>query len=71
MREERRWSLIPRSRAQCLVWGVVGVLLLARTIWTMTDGTGYGVLDIVAAVLAGVVIICSVLGLVVPRLRER
>ena len=72
MPAERRWSLIPRSRAQCVIWAVIGALLLGRTIWVMvTDSGSGGILNVVSAVLAVVVVVTSLLGLIVPRLRER
>lgn len=71
MSDERRWSVIPRSRPLCLLWIVVGALVLTRTIWRMSDSASPGILEIVAAVLAGLLVLTSLIGLFVPRLRER
>ena len=70
MSEGRRWSWIPQSRAQCLMWLALGVLLLIRPIWKLAADGQFGVFDGIAVVAAALVVVLSVVGLVSPRLRR-
>jgi hypothetical protein len=72
MRDGRRWSFIPGTRASCLLSLLAGVLLLGQAIWMLSTHEGAAPpLQIVVAVLAAVLIVLAVTGLVSPRLRGR
>ena len=71
MQAGRRWSFIPQTKALCVIWIVVGALLLSRPIWKLADTGTVGVFDVIAAIAAAALIVCSVVGLVSPRLRGR
>ena len=70
MSEQRRWSMIPQSRALCLLWLLVGAALVTRVVIKLVSADGnIGAFDIISIVCAGIVVVCSAIGLASPRLR--
>lgn len=72
MSQRTRFRFIPATRNNCLLFLLVGVLLLASDIWQLsTQDARFPVFTIIAAVAAVALIVLAVLGLAVPRLRGR
>ncbi|MEA5363248.1 hypothetical protein VA596_27205 [Amycolatopsis sp., V23-08] len=67
-----RWQLIPRTTPLCWLSLVAGVLLLVSSIITLTTAAArVPVLEVIVAVVAVFLIVCAVLGLAKPQLRNR
>ncbi|MDT7800145.1 MAG: hypothetical protein QOI78_3578 [Actinomycetota bacterium] len=67
-----RWQLIPRTTPLCWVSLAAGVLLLVSSIITLTTAAArVPVLEVIVAVVAVLLIVCAVLGLTKPQLRNR
>ncbi|GHF37502.1 type VI protein secretion system component VasK [Amycolatopsis bartoniae] len=72
MSERTRFRFVPATRNSCLLFLLVGVLLLASDIWQLsTQDARVPVFTIIAAVAAVALIVLAVVGLAVPRLRGR
>ena len=72
MSQKTRFRFIPATRNNCLLFLLVGVLLLASDIWQLsTQDVRVPVFTIIAAVAAVALIVLAVIGLAVPRLRGR
>ncbi|MFJ1758935.1 hypothetical protein ACIOD2_01380 [Amycolatopsis sp. NPDC088138] len=67
-----RWQLIPRTTPLCWLSLAAGVLLLVSSIITLTTAAArVPVLEVIVAVVAVFLIVCAVLGLAKPQLRNR
>lgn len=67
-----RWQVIPRTAPLCWLSMAAGVLLLVSSIITLTTAAArVPVLEVIVAVVAVVLIVCAVLGLAKPQLRNR
>ena len=67
-----RWQLIPRTTPLCWLSLAAGVLLLVSSIITLTTAAArVPVLEVTVAVVAVFLIVCAVLGLAKPQLRNR
>ncbi|MGW4485069.1 hypothetical protein ACWEOE_14655 [Amycolatopsis sp. NPDC004368] len=67
-----RWHVVPRTAGLCVLWLVVGLALAVQAVVVLNTGSvGEPALEVVVAVLGGVLAIASIAGLVSPRLRGR
>lgn len=70
--ESSRWRFVPRSRALCIFYLILGLVISGQAIVTFLTGSPrMPALEFVAAFVGALLAVVAVVGLIFPRLRRR
>lgn len=70
--ESRRWKFVPRTRALCVLYLILGLAIAGQAIvFVLTGSPRVPALELVAAVVGVLLAVAAAAGLVSPRLRRR